>query len=114
VVIRSRLADKMRFLLSGEPPAPTPAQLREYLAANRQRLLAQGSPRQTALSPSFEELEPVLKRQWAADQRERNFQRGIAEIRRKYTVRLPAGECCDRIADSGKSRAPTEAGMALQ
>jgi hypothetical protein len=114
VVIRSRLADKMRFLLSGEPPAPTPAQLRAYFQANRQRFLAQGSARQAASSPSFEELEPVLKRQWAADVREKSFQHGLAEIRRRYTVRLPVGESCDRIVDSGKSHLPDETGIALK
>ncbi len=92
VVIRSRLADKMRFLLSGEPPAPTQEQLRAYLQANRQRFLTrpQGS-RQAPTLPAFEDVEPVLKRQWAADQREQNLKRGIEEIRRRYTVRLPAG-----------------------
>jgi hypothetical protein len=104
VVIRSRLADKMRFLLSGEPPAPTQEQLRAYLQANRQRFLTQGTSRQAAELPAFEELEPVLKRQWAADQRQQNLQRGIEEIRRQYTVRLPAGESYDRISDSSRSR----------
>ena len=42
-VIRARLADKMRFLLSGEPPAPTQEQLRAYLQANRQRFFVQGA-----------------------------------------------------------------------
>jgi hypothetical protein len=178
VVIRSRLADKMRFLLAGEPPAPTPEQLRAYLRANRQRFLTRpqvsfeqvffarpaaralpdlaalraelrrgadftklgdratlGSTvsaineeqlaapfgaefarqvfalrsgdwsgpleskrglhfvrvisRQAPTLPAFEELEPALKRQWAADQREGNLKRGIAGIRRHYIVRLP-------------------------
>jgi hypothetical protein len=93
VVIRSRLADKMRFLLSGEPPAATQEQLRTYLQTNRQRFLPQGTSRQAEL-PAFEELEPVLKRQWAADQRQQNLHRGIEEIRRQYTVRLP-GEKLD-------------------
>jgi hypothetical protein len=90
VVIRSRLADKMRFLLSGEPPAPTQEQLRAYLQANRQQFLTRGTSPQSAVLPPFEELEPVLKRQWAADQRQQNLTRGIEEIRRQYTVRLPA------------------------
>jgi hypothetical protein len=91
VVIRSRLADKMRFLLSGEPPAPTREQLQAYLQANRQRFLTQGTSGQAPQLAAFEELEPVLKRQWVADQRQENLQRGIEEIRRRYTVRLPAG-----------------------
>jgi hypothetical protein len=88
-VIRSRLADKMRFLLSGEPPAPTQTQLRAYLQANRQRFLTPAALGQAAVLPAFEDLEPVLKRQWAADQRQQNLNRGIEEIRRQYTVRLP-------------------------
>jgi hypothetical protein len=91
-VIRSRLADKMRFLLSGEPPAPTQEQLRAYLQANRQRFLTRPNSGQAPTLPAFEDLEPVLKRQWAADQREQNLKRGIEEIRRQYTVRLPAGK----------------------
>ncbi len=92
VVIRSRLADKMRFLLSGEPPAPTQEQLRAYLQANRQRFLIRAAPGQAPALPAFEDLEPVLKRQWAAGQREENLKRGIEEIRRQYTVRLPTGK----------------------
>ncbi len=180
-VIRSRLADKMRFLLSGEPPAPTQEQLRAYLQAHRQRFLTRpqvsfqqvffarpavrplpdlaalraelrrgadytrlgdrptlgctvsaiteeqlAAPfgaefarqvfalrsgdwfgpleskrglhlvkviaRQGPTLPAFADLEPALKRQWAADQREENFKRGIEEIRRQYIVRLPASE----------------------
>jgi hypothetical protein len=93
VVVRSRLADKMRFLLSGEPPAPTQEQLRAYLQANRQRFLIRPQvSRQAPTLPAFEDLEPVLKRQWATDQREQNLKRGIEEIRQRYTVRLPASE----------------------
>jgi hypothetical protein len=95
LVIRARLADKMRFLLSGEPPAPTQEQLRAYLQANRQRFLARVVPGQAPTLPAFEDLEPVLKRQWAADEREENLKRGIEEIRRQYTVHLPRGKLDD-------------------
>jgi hypothetical protein len=91
VVIRSRLADKMRFLLSGEPPTPSQQQLRAYLQANRQRFSTLAVSRQAPTSAAFEDLEPMLKRQWVADQREQNLKRGLEEIRRQYTVRLPAG-----------------------
>ena len=106
VVIRSRLADKMRFLLSGEPPAPTQEQLRTYLQANHQRFLPRLVPGQAPTLASFEDLEPALKRQWAADRREENLKRGIEEIRRQYTIRLPAAERDDRI--SSRSRLPDD------
>ena len=91
VVIRARLADKMRFLLSGEPPAPSPEQLRAYLQANRQRFSTPAVSRQASTTATFEDLEPTLKRQWVAEQREQNLKRGLEEIRRQCTIRLPAG-----------------------
>jgi parvulin-like peptidyl-prolyl isomerase len=36
-VVRSRLAEKMRFLLTGEPLVPTKEQLQAYMEANRDR-----------------------------------------------------------------------------
>ena len=60
--IRERLADKMRFLLGGEPP-PTRAQLDAYLKANRARL-PEGS---------FDDLAPTLKEQWVAARAQRDI-----------------------------------------
>lgn len=79
--IRQRLADKMRFLLGGEPPAPSREQLTSYLKANRAHL-----PEGT-----FDDLAPTLKEQWVTAERNERYQRNLAKLRLQYQIQVPAG-----------------------
>jgi hypothetical protein len=78
--IRERLADKMRFLLGGEPLPPSRVQLEAYLKANRARF-----PEGT-----LDDLEPTLKQQWIAAERDAAFQRNLARLRGEYRIQVPA------------------------
>jgi hypothetical protein len=86
-VVRSRLIEKMRFLLTGEPPVPTEGQLRAYFDANRLKFAA--SPQ--SAPPSFEDFTGVLRSQWVAQQREAALRRSLDELRKHYRIQLPAG-----------------------
>jgi hypothetical protein len=79
--IRERLADKMRALLGGEPPAPTREQLESYLKANRARFP----------DGTFEDLAPTLKEQWVAAERNEAFARNLSKLRAQYRIQTPAG-----------------------
>ncbi len=79
VAIRERLADKMRFVLTGEPPVPTRRQLEEYLEAHRSDFA------QSAQVP-FDDLVPTLRSQWVATQRQETLRRNLDVLRKRYGV----------------------------
>jgi hypothetical protein len=79
VSVRERLADKMRFLLGGEPPAPTREQLRTFLKVNQARFG----------SAPFDDLAPTLKQQWVAAERDKALQQSLAELRKQYQIKVP-------------------------
>jgi hypothetical protein len=79
VSFRERLADKMRFVLGGEPPAPTREQLQAFLKANQARFG----------SAAFDDLLPTLKQQWVAAERDKVFQQRLVELRKQYRVDVP-------------------------
>jgi hypothetical protein len=80
--LRERLADKMRFLLAGEPPSPTRQQLEEFFQTDPQRFAA-GS------QATFDDLLPTLKQQWVAAQRNAALATSLAELRKQYRIELP-------------------------
>jgi hypothetical protein len=79
MAIRERLAEKMRFVLTGEPPVPTRAQLEDYLEKHRADFAS-------STSAVFDDLVPTLRTQWVAAQRQETLRRNLDALRKRYGV----------------------------
>ena len=82
-VVRARLAEKMRFLMTVEPPAPSREQLESYFKSHQAHFA--GSPH-----TSFEELLPVVRSQWVAAQRQESLRQRLDALRKQYRISMGA------------------------